>query len=237
MTSKRISAAFDTWVFDLDNTLYPAECDLFAQIDARMTAYVSALLQVDSVEARLVQKRYYFEYGTTLAGLMAQHAVDPHDFLHHVHDIDVSPITPDPELLSLIEALPGKRLVFTNGSHAHASRVVARLGLEGAFDDYFDIAAAGFAPKPQPIAFDRLIAKHNFAPAKAIMFEDMARNLAPAAAIGMTTVLVRSTKDWSHEPEGARPAGPSETAADHVHHVTDCLKAFLRAVPPQPVGV
>ncbi len=219
---------FDTWVFDLDNTLYPAECDLFAQIDTRMTAYVSALLQVDAIEARRVQKQYYFDYGTTLAGLMARHAVDPHDFLHHVHDIDVSPVSPDPELVQLVRALPGKRLVFTNGSHAHADRVVTRLGLDGLFDDYFDIAAAGFAPKPSRDAFDRLIAKHEFAPERAIMFEDLARNLEPAAALGMTTVLVRSGKDWSHEPEGARPAGRDDAAPAHVHHVTDCLKSFLR---------
>jgi putative hydrolase of the HAD superfamily len=220
----------DTWVFDLDNTLYPAECDLFAQIDRRMTDYVSALLQVERTEALRVQKQYYFEYGATLAGLMARHAIDPHDFLHHVHDIDVTPVDPDPELVDLVRALPGKRLVFTNGSHAHAARVVARLGLEGLFEDYFDIAAAGFAPKPKPESFERLIARHGFAPNRAMMFEDLARNLAPAAALGMTTVLVRAAKDWSHEPEGARPAGRDDPAPDHVHHVTDCLKSFLRAL-------
>lgn len=223
--------AHDTWVFDLDNTLYPAECDLFAQIDARMTAYVSSLLQVDPIEARRVQKAYYAAYGTTLAGLMAQHQVDPHDFLHHVHDIDVSLVDPDPDLEHLVRGLPGRKLIFTNGSRAHADRVVRRLGLEGIFDDHFDIVASDFAPKPQLEAFHRLIEAHGFSPARAMMFEDLARNLEPAAALGFTTVLVRSSKDWSHEPEGARPAGSGDTPA-HVHHVTDCLKTFLRELSP-----
>jgi putative hydrolase of the HAD superfamily len=222
----------DVWVFDLDNTLYPAECDLFAQIDVRMSAYVATLLDVSVEEARRVQKQYYLEYGTTLAGLMARHAVDPHEYLHYVHDIDVSPVEPDAELAALIGALPGRRLVFTNGSRAHADRVVTRLGLAGLFDDHFDIVAADFAPKPQRAAYDRLIARHGFDPNGAVLFEDIPRNLEPAAALGFTTVLVRTTKDWSHEPEGARPAGPGEAPA-HVHHVTDCLKAFLRRIPTE----
>ena len=224
--------AIDTWVFDLDNTLYPPDCDLFAQIDVRMTHYVSSLLQVEPLEARRVQKAYYAEYGTTLAGLMALHAVDPHDFLHHVHDIDVSVVDPDPELHALVRALTGKTLVVTNGSRAHADRVVTQLRLEGLFDDHFDIVAAGFAPKPKREAFDRLLEAHAFAPARAMMFEDLARNLEPAAAMGFTTVLVRSGKDWSHEPEGARPAGLEDQPA-HVHHVTDCLKGFLRGMAPR----
>jgi putative hydrolase of the HAD superfamily len=215
-------ASVDAWLFDLDNTLYPPETDLFAQIDARMTDYVSRLLRVDAVEARAVQKRLYAEHGTTLAGLMTQHAVDPHDFLHHVHAIDLAPLSEDRRLARLIAQLPGKRIVFTNGSHGHAERVSEKLGLAGLFDDFFDIEDAGFAPKPQRAAFDRLIARHGIDPARTAMFEDLARNLVPAAALGMRTVLVRSTKDWSHEPEGARPAGPGETHV-HVDHVTDCL--------------
>jgi putative hydrolase of the HAD superfamily len=226
--------AVDTWVFDLDNTLYPADCDLFAQIDVRMTAYVSTLLSIEPQEARHVQKTYYAEYGTTLAGLMHRHQVDPHDFLHHVHDIDVSPVAPDPALARLIAALPGKRLVFTNGSRAHADRVVRRLGLEGLFEDYFDIAATGFVPKPKPAAFEALIAKHQFDPTRAAMFEDLARNLEPAAALGMKTVLIKSSKDWSHEPAAARPAGLDEPQPDYVHHVTDCLKTFLTTVVQPP---
>jgi putative hydrolase of the HAD superfamily len=226
-------AAFDgvqTWVFDLDNTLYPGESDLFAQIDAKMTAYVSQLLSVEPAEARQIQKQYYGTYGTTLAGLMALHQVDPHDFLHHAHDIDVSLLAPDPELGRLIDMLPGKRLVFTNGSRAHADRVVRRLGLDGLFADHFDIVDTGFTPKPSRTAFDRLIARHGFAPDRAAMFEDLARNLEPAHALGFKTVLIRSGKDWSHEPASVRPAGLDAQQADHVHYVTDCLKTFLRGV-------
>ncbi len=220
-------AAIDTWVFDLDNTLYPAATDLFAQIDLKMTAYVSRLLSVEPQEARRIQKLYYAEHGTTLSGLMARHDVDPHDFLHFVHDIDLSPLDADPALAQAITTLPGRKLVFTNGSHGHAERIVRKLGLEGLFDDYFDIVAADFQPKPQRAAFDLLIARHGFDPARAVMFEDLARNLEPAHALGMTTVLVQSAKDWSHEPAAARPAGPSDDQPAHVHHVTDCLRSFL----------
>jgi putative hydrolase of the HAD superfamily len=222
-------AGIDTWVFDLDNTLYPAATDLFAQIDAKMTDYVARLLNVEPPEARRIQKLYYAEHGTTLSGLMARHHVDPHDFLHSVHDIDLAPLAPDPGLAQAVAALPGKKLVFTNGSHGHAERVVKKLGLEGLFDDYFDIVAAAFQPKPQRAAFDLLLARHGFDPARAVMFEDLARNLAPAHALGMTTVLVHSAKDWSHEPAGARPAGPGDEKPAHVHHVTDCLRGFLTA--------
>jgi putative hydrolase of the HAD superfamily len=227
-----VRAAFthvDVWVFDLDNTLYPPETDLFAQIDARMTDYVSGLLQIAPEEARAVQKQLYADHGTTLSGLMREHKVDPHAFMAHVHDIDLAPLARDEDLARLIGELPGKRFVFTNGSRRHAERVTEKLGVQHLFDDLFDIEAAGFTPKPHKASFDALITRHAFAPTRAAMFEDLARNLAPAADLGMRTVLVRSTKDWSHEPAHARPAGPDEHPA-HVHHVADCLKAFLGAV-------
>lgn len=220
---------FDAWVFDLDNTLYPAECDLFAQIDVAMTRYVSHLLGVEREEALKVQKQYYLEHGTTLAGLMARHSADPHHFLEAVHDIDYSPIQPDPELGALLSALPGRRFVLTNGSRGHAERVVARLGVDGLFQDLFAIEDMNFAPKPNPQAFRLLIERHAFDPADAIFFDDLPRNVAAAKALGFTSVLVQSDKDWSHEPEGARPAGlggPVE-GADHVCHG---LKAFLRGL-------
>jgi putative hydrolase of the HAD superfamily len=217
------------WVFDLDNTLYPAECDLFAQIDRAMTAYVSHLLGLEREEALAVQKRYYLEHGTTLAGLIAQHAADPHAFLEAVHDIDYSPIAPDPELRGLLLGLPGRRFVFTNGSRKHAARVVERLGLEGVFDGLFAIEDAELAPKPMPEAFDRLCIRYAIDPAEAVFFDDLVRNIAAAKALGFTTVLVRSGKDWSREPHGARPAGPQDApgAADHV---SDGLKPFLRGL-------
>lgn len=226
---------YEAWVFDLDNTLYHPSTDLFNQIGARMTDYVCGLLGLEPGAARRLQMQYYTDHGATLAGLMERHGADPAPFLAHVHDIDLSGLAPDPDLAGLIAALPGRKFVFTNGSHGHAERVCARLGLDGLFTDYFDIEDAGFAPKPRPEAFSRLIARHGFQPQGAIMFEDLARNLAPAHALGFTTVLVRSQTDWSHEPEGARPAHSDDPAPEHVHHVADCLKGFLRATL-EPAG-
>ena len=216
------------WVFDLDNTLYPAECDLFAQIDVRMTRYVADTLKLPDHEARRLQKKYYAEHGTTLNGMMSVHGIDPMPYLDFVHDIDLSPIPELSELRSAIQALPGQKIVFTNGSQKHADRVVDKLGLSGVFDGYFGIEDAGFLPKPQRVAFDRMHERFDIAPEKAVMFEDLPRNLKTAYDMGYTTVLVHSDKDWSHEPEGARPAGASDTA-DHIHHLTDCLTTFLKA--------
>lgn len=217
------------WVFDLDNTLYPSECDLFAQIDTRMTAFVMNELGLDHDAARALQKRYYAEHGTTLNGLMTVHGVAPDAYLDYVHDIDLAPVEACRHLRGAIEALPGRKFVFTNGSLAHAERVTAKRGLEGAFDGMFSIACAAFAPKPQRAAYDRFLARFDIAPTAAAMFEDMARNLEAPFEMGFETVLVRTGKDWSHEPEGVRPAGPDETHA-HVKHAVDDLTGFLRAI-------
>ncbi len=214
------------WVFDLDNTLYPSHCNLFSQIDARMTRWVSEFLDLPADEARLIQKRYYAEHGTTLKGLMARHGMAPAEYLDFVHDIDLSVVEADSVLRARIEALPGTRVVFTNGSHGHAERVLEKRGLSGLFDHTFDIVAAGYEPKPARAAFDRMMEACGVAPDRAAMFEDLERNLEPAHALGFTTVLVRTDHDWSHEPEGARPAGPG-AAPPHAHHVTDDLCAFL----------
>ncbi|MBI1338871.1 pyrimidine 5'-nucleotidase [bacterium] len=240
-TPRRPSAglAFDhveTWVFDLDNTLYPAACDLFAAIDVRMTEFVAQELRVSRDAAFDLQKRYYAEYGTTLAGLMAVHGVAPEAFLDYVHEIDLAQLDHAPDLSLAIEALPGRKFVFTNGSRRHAERVTERLRLGHLFEDLFDIAAAGFAPKHQLASYERFVSRTKVDPRRSVMFEDLARNLAPAAALGFTTVLVRSTKDWSHEPATARPAGPGDEP-DHVDHVTDDLQDFLGAVSAAKAGV
>ncbi|MES1202775.1 MAG: pyrimidine 5'-nucleotidase [Pseudomonadota bacterium] len=217
------------WVFDLDNTLYPAECDLFAQIDVRMTDFVSRYLSVDPITARGLQKQYLVDHGTTLNGLMQVHGMAPHDFLDYVHDIDLAPVSPAPLLAQGLGRLPGKRLVFTNGSRRHGERVLAKLGVDHLFDDVFDIAAGEYAPKPKPESYERLMRRHGFAGAHAVLFEDIARNLEPAHALGFTTVLVRSTKDWSHEPAAVRPAGAGAAPA-HVHHDTIDLAGFLHKI-------
>jgi putative hydrolase of the HAD superfamily len=216
----------DNWVFDLDNTLYPAACNLFAGIDEKIGAYVSRVLSLPRDEARIVQKRMYAQYGTTLNGLMTEHGLAPDEFLDFVHDIDLSPLDRVPDLAPALAALPGKRYIFTNGSHGHAERVMSRLKIDHLFDDIVDIRRSNFTPKHIDAAFDRFLDHTGVDPKSAAMFEDLARNLEPAHALGFTTVLVRSAKDWSREPVEARPAGPNDHPA-HVHYVADDLAQFL----------
>lgn len=205
------------WVFDLDNTLYPATCNLFAQVDVRIGQYIEALLDVDPVEARRVQKTYFRENGTTLRGLMDNHRIDPADFLNHVHAIDYSPVPPSPRLDRVLSDLGGRKFIFTNGSVRHAENVMDRLGVTHHFADIFDIVAADYQPKPEPEPYRELIRRYDLAPSTTVLFEDIARNLAPAAALGMTTVWVRTGVGWS--ADGAKE--------DFVHHVTDDLVDWL----------
>lgn len=185
-------AHIDTWIFDLDNTLYPARCNLFAQIDAKMGQYISELLSIDRAEARVVQKNYFHSHGMTLKGLMDDHAVDPHHFLDFVHDIDMSVVQYDARLVASLARLPGRKLVFTNADIAYASRVLERLGLAQAFECIHDIHATGYAPKPDPAAYAGLCEAYAIDPRRALFAEDMARNLPPAHAIGMTTVWINN---------------------------------------------
>ncbi|RUN76067.1 pyrimidine 5'-nucleotidase [Sphingomonas sp. TF3] len=179
-----------TWIFDLDNTLYPASARLFDKIDAKMGAYIAAKFEVDLVEARRIQKGYFHGHGTTLAGLMAEHDVDPHAFLDFVHDIEMDVLEENAPLAAAIARLPGRKIVFTNADTPYATRVLGRLGLGESFEAIHDIHAMDLLPKPQASAYAGLCAAFDIAPAEAIFFEDMARNLAPAKAIGMTTVWV-----------------------------------------------
>lgn len=222
-------AHVEDWVFDLDNTLYPASCDLFAQIDKRMTQFVAGFLDMDPPDARAIQKQYYSEHGTTLNGLMLHHGLAPEEFLDFVHDIDLSVLPTGPDLANAISNLPGRKLVYTNGSRRHAERVTEKLGLTGLFDGMFGIEDSGYRPKPQMVAYDVFVRAHNVSPAKGAFFEDLARNLAPAKSLGFTTVLVHSDHDWSHEPEDARPAGSGDDAPGHVDYVTGNLIEFLSA--------
>lgn len=194
----------ECWIFDLDNSLYPASCNLFALIDIRMGEFIQKLLGVDAVEARRVQKLYFHEHGTTLSGLMQAHGVDPHEFLDYVHDIDLARITADPGVVNAIDRLPGRKFVFTNGDEAYASRVLDRLGLANAFDGMHDIHAMDYVPKPNPSAYSAMCERHGIDPARALFVEDMARNLAPAKALGMTTVWVdNGSERGSHEADDA----------------------------------
>jgi putative hydrolase of the HAD superfamily len=224
---KRDLGAFseiEAWIFDLDNTLYPRSTNIFRQVDQRIRAYVSRLLNVDEAEAERIQKNFYRVHGTTLRGLMLGHNVDPDDFLEYVHDIDHSAVQPDPALGAAILRLPGKKYIFTNGSRQHAEKVAERLGFPEHFEDIFDIVAANLVPKPQEETYDRFVKRFGVKPEKTAMFEDLSRNLVVPKSVGMTTVLV--------VPPGTREVFHGEwefegREADHVDFVTDDLARFV----------
>jgi putative hydrolase of the HAD superfamily len=204
-------AGVDTWIFDLDNTLYPASCDLFTQVRDRMTRFICDRFGLGFDDARALQRRYFLAHGTTMLGLMKNDGVDPHEFMAFVHDVDLSPIQPQPGLRDALARLPGRRLVYTNASTAHAERVLGHLGIVDLFDGVFDIVAAEFEPKPGEEAFDRMLAAFSVTPARAAFFEDIGRNLGPAAARGVVTVLVRGSDPTI---TGEEQAGPFDFEVD-----------------------
>jgi putative hydrolase of the HAD superfamily len=220
----------ETWVFDLDNTLYPHALNLWQQIDDRIRAFIARFLDVTHDEAFRVQKDYYRRYGTTMRGLMAEHGLEPDDFLEFVHQIDHSPLEPNPALGAALEMLPGRKLILTNGTRKHAEAVMRRLAIHEHFEDVFDIIAAELEPKPLAQTYDRFLARHAVAPQKSAMFEDLARNLVVPHALGMTTVLVVPEKTREVFREGWELEGRE---APHVDHVTEDLTGFLRAIAAQ----
>ena len=217
----------ETWVFDLDNTLYPHHLNLWQQVDVRIRDYIAGFLKVSREEAFRLQKDYYQRYGTSMRGLMTVHGMQPDDYLDFVHQIDHSPLEPNAALGAAIERLPGRKLILTNGTRRHADAVLARLELDRHFEDVFDIVAAELEPKPSPQTYDRFLKLHGVEAGKAAMFEDLARNLAVPHALGMTTVLVVP----EHTREVFRERWELEGRdAPHVDHVTDDLVAFLEAI-------
>ncbi|MBS0532607.1 MAG: pyrimidine 5'-nucleotidase [Proteobacteria bacterium] len=230
MTIKRDFSKVETWVFDLDNTLYPHHL-LWQQVDDRIRAYVAEFLKITADEAFRVQKDYYKRYGTTMRGLMTEHGLDPDAYLDYVHQIDHSPLEPNPALGDALEKLPGRKLILTNGTVAHADAVLKRLEIDKHFEDVFDIVAAELEPKPKAVTYDRFLKRHGVDPHKAAMFEDLSRNLEVPHALGMTTVLVVP----SGQREVFREEWELEGRGDpHVDHVTDDLAAFLvRAIGPR----
>lgn len=211
-----IFSHINAWIFDLDNTLYPPHVNLFEKVDVRMKTYISNLLGLPLDEAFRVQKEYYHRYGTTLKGLMLEHEIDPHDFLSYVHDIDHSPLEPDPALGEALANLPGRKFILTNGSVTHAQNIIARLGIPQHFEDIYDIVAADFEPKPSRRPYEHFVARNGVDASKAIMFEDLPQNLEAPKALGMATVLVT--------PRGE---ATSTKKAAHIDVVTDDLTAFL----------
>ena len=212
------------WIFDLDNTLYPSKCNLFAQVDHRMGEYIARYLGVPYAYARHLQKSYYRQFGTTLSGLMQVHKMEPDPFLDYVHDIDLSSVEAAPELATAISNLPGRKLIFTNGSRLHAERVAEKLAILHVFEDICDIAACGFVPKPEKAAFEQMINQHAVKAGDAAMFDDMPQNLEAPSALGMTTVLVHS--DYMDHPV-QREIRNWKTLPEHIHHVTRDLCQFL----------
>jgi len=211
--------AVETWIFDLDNTLYPASCRLFDQVQRRMTEFICDRLAVSPEAAAELRRIYFREHGTTLRGLMTVDRIDPHEFLAFVHDIDLAGVPPDPALVAALRRLSGRKIVHTNGSVRHAERLLDHLGISEAFCGIIDIVAAEFDPKPALAGYLLLLQRHAADARTALMIEDIARNLAPAAELGMTTAWVRSGLDWAS----------AEAESDYVHHVVDDLAGFLAA--------
>jgi putative hydrolase of the HAD superfamily len=213
-----------SWIFDLDNTLYCADSGIFAQIEARMTDYVMAFLKLPREEAYSRQKTLYRQYGTTLNGLMREHAASPEDYLHFVHDIDLTSLQPDAGLTQAIEKLPGRRFVFTNGCRDHAGRILERLGMTSLFDEVWDIRTMGFQPKPKMEAYQSVVAASGVICGEAAMFDDLPGNLVPARALGMTTIWLKSDAPWGKH-------GPLiDIAAGDIDHETDNLAQFLQNI-------
>lgn len=219
----RSLAAAGFWVFDLDNTLYPASCDLFGAISLRIGQFVVQRFNLTWDEARAEQRRLYRTYGTTLRGLMIEHDIDPVPFLDYVHDVDMAPIAPSPELDRVLGVLPGKKVVFTNGSRHHAERVLGRLGIAHRIAGIFDITDAEYRPKPDPEPYRVLIERHGIAPERAVMVEDIARNLVPARALGMTTVWVRC----------GGPPDQDIGTGEHIDVTIDDLVPWLSGLSPE----
>ena len=219
-TGTPLLSGVHTWVFDLDNTLYPASQALFPQIEARIGAFVSGHLGIGLAEARRLQKTYFREFGSTLRGLMTVHQTEPSNFLEFVHDIDYGALAPDLRLDGALGRLAGRKFIYTNASAGHAERVTDRLGVSHHFEAVFDIEAAGYLPKPDTGPYGILTRSLAIDPKRAAMFEDIARNLAPAAAAGMTTIWLSGSPAWASEGAGG----------DHIHHVAEDLPTWLEAV-------
>jgi len=222
------SAKIDAWVFDLDNTLYPFDSDLFSQVDRRMTDFISHLLKVDLAAAKKIQKDFYRDYGTTLKGLMSCYHINPEEFLTHVHDVDYSWLKPDTRLRAALSTLSGRKFIFTNGSKPHAERACERLGIADLFDGIFDITQANYHPKPEREAYARFLRHFNINPRHAVMFEDLEQNLATAKNLQMRTVLVAPDSHLLLPNKNWQQGGADQP---HIDFVTKNLPEFLEKIP------
>ncbi|MBL6927749.1 MAG: pyrimidine 5'-nucleotidase [Rhodospirillales bacterium] len=217
---KSALAHAETWLFDLDNTLYPAVDNLFIQVSERIRDFIAEHLKMDKDHAYRLQKEYFHQYGTSLRGLMIRHDVDPKPYLDYVHDIDISGVAPNPRLDAALDGFDGRKLIFTNASSDHASRILDRLGVARHFDGIFDICDAQYVPKPEPEPYDALIERYDLRPETTVMVDDIARNLAPAAERGMTTVWLRNETEWGNTGAGN----------GHIHYIAEDLPDWLEKV-------
>jgi putative hydrolase of the HAD superfamily len=208
------------WIFDLDNTLYSGKTKVFEQVDKKMSKYISDKLKVSLEEAKKIQKSYFYEYNTTLNGMIKNHKIDPEEFLEFVHDINIDFLQKDLNLAKEIEKLDGKKIIFTNGSRKHAINVTTRIGIDQHFDDIFDIVDANFIPKPSVEPYKKLIEKHKIDPKLSVLVEDIARNLKPAYEMGMKTVWIENDEPWAKEF--------SDSA--FVNYKTNNLSEFLKKI-------
>ena len=208
------------WIFDLDNTLYSGKTKVFEQVDKRMSKYISNKLNVDLEEARKIQKNYFQEYNTTLNGMIKHHKIDADEFLEFVHDVDLNFLEKDELLEEEIKKLRGKKIIFTNGSRAHAKNVTKRIGIDKLFDGIFDIRDSDFIPKPSKEAYKKLVENYKIEPQYCIFFEDIARNLKPAHELGMKTVWIKNNEPWAAK----------FSDAEFINYKTDKLSNFLRKI-------
>ena len=208
------------WIFDLDNTLYSGKTKVFEQVDKKMSKYISDKLNVSVEEARKIQKNYFYEYNTTLNGMIKNHKIDPGEFLEFVHDINIDFLKKDPDLAKEIEKLNGKKIIFTNGSRKHALNVTKRIGIDHLFDDIFDIVDCNFIPKPSIEPYKKLIEKHKIDPKLCVFVEDIARNLKPAYEMGMKTIWIENDEPWASK----------FSDSEFVNYKTNNLSEFLRKI-------
>ena len=208
------------WIFDLDNTLYSGKTKVFEQVDKRMSKYISDKLNISVEEAKKIQKNYFYEYNTTLNGMIKNHKINPDEFLDFVHNINIDFLQKDPALAKEIEKLNGKKIIFTNGSRKHAINVTKQIGIDQLFDDIFDIVDAEFIPKPSLEPYKKLIKKHKIDPKLCVLVEDIARNLKPAYEMGMKTVWIENDEPWASK----------FSDNEFVNYRTDNLSEFLKKI-------
>ena len=216
----KIFRSIKYWIFDLDNTLYSGDTKVFDQVDKKMSKYISNKLSVSIEEAKKIQKTYFYEYNTTLNGMIKNHKIDPAEFLEFVHDIDIDFLQKDPDLAKEIEKLEGKKIIFTNGSRKHALNITKRIGIDQYFDDIFDIVNANFIPKPAIEPYKKLVEKHKIDPKLCVLVEDIARNLKPAYEMGMKTIWIENEEPWAKK----------YSDSNFINYKTNNLAEFLKKV-------